>query len=315
MFKFRGVLKSNILIFIIFVIAVGCSRVNVSQSEDSSTKLDTPFATNSRLNTAISTRTKAPTWTFYLSATTPPPTFTMTPLQTLSDDQANIQMQKWITGYAECALPCWGGILIGKTNWGEAKQILNPVVNILSIDENYPCSVGNCYDIEWTDRRNTPIRGFVYGSSKILQSSFVNKMVIEGLQTEPIYRISNILEKYGTPDRILLSTSTFLQPKHSLPFEVIIVYQNSKILIVYNWTAMLSGENIIGCLNDNTTTLVITANSMGTDPEIVGELQGSNEGVSFQPLDKVTTLTYNDFYTTFRFQQNNCIVTPAKYWY
>jgi hypothetical protein len=296
------------------ILASGCGRENDLQNEDSSTKIYTPSITNARVSPVIITRTKAPTWTFYLTPIPPSATYTLTPLETLSDNSANLQMQKWINGYPECVLPCWGGILIGKTNWGEAKQILSPVINILSIDENYSCSVGNCYNLEWSDRRNTTIKGFVYGYSKILQSSFINKMIIEGLQTEPNYRINYILDKYGIPDRILISTSLFLQPKNSLPFEVIIVYKSNKIIITYNWRATLSGDNIIGCVDDKTTLLVITDNGLGTDSDIVGQLQGNNEGVSFQSVDKVTTLTLNDFYTSFRDMRESCVATPTNNW-
>ena len=83
----------------------------------------------------IKETTLTPTFTFKpISSSTLTVRSTWTPMSNLSNQEAEEMFDLWLEGSEECRLPCWAGISTNETNWLEAKQNLNYVLDITKGD-------------------------------------------------------------------------------------------------------------------------------------------------------------------------------------
>lgn len=101
---------------VILVFAFGCQpviSVNTSTSSTSTPQIYT--ATPSR------TPTKTPTITATVTIEPMP-----TPLPTLNSREASLAVQKLLLENGNCQLPCWWGIVPGKTSWENTRKFLSP---------------------------------------------------------------------------------------------------------------------------------------------------------------------------------------------
>jgi hypothetical protein len=252
--------------------------------------------------TRLSTRTLLPTFTPSVTKM-----ITWTPIATLSNSQATTRMLEWFLGSSDCHLPCWAGIKPGKTTWMEAKQILGAAVNIQQLDENVTCTFGPCNHIAWHSREGLDIQGSITSNNE----NIINSIIIEGYQPINEYRLDKILKLYGPPEKVFLETEYHGIGEHN-SFSLTLAYPDSQFIIKYIWNAVISGENVVGCIQDGLIYLSINP-IMGawTDDWIKSEVGG----IFFHPLEEVTDLTISTFYEEFtNVTGNSCISSPGKYW-
>jgi hypothetical protein len=132
---------------------------------------------------------------------------TWTPLPTYSSEEAMTEVRKLYEN-ATCNLPCWWGIVPGKTNWNEAWQFLgrfstNSKPCQLSLVENKDMP-GYIPFIAYlkVPNENPSLPGEL--ALLIKADTFTVEYInVKELNTKP-YTISNLFSKYGQPENIYI---------------------------------------------------------------------------------------------------------------
>ena len=117
--------KTRIVILILVVVLlVGCTAqmIPYTSTATASTGITfTPLPDVKPSETATLTHTPTNTPTLI-------PTLTWTPLPTLSAEAAHAKIKELLKTNGGCELPCWWGIIPGKTAWPEALHFLTPII-------------------------------------------------------------------------------------------------------------------------------------------------------------------------------------------
>lgn len=304
------------------------------QTEDSSTTVKTLEPIITIVNTTnipivtvnieeVATETMAPTLTAINSSSLI--TSTPTPKATFSPEEAEEAKIKAIELYetnGDCQLPCWWGIVPGKTKWQTAQSLLSTLTNQIYI---YGKGAESGSDSIYY--ANLFIDSF--GVYSLLEQSYtIKNEVIErievGIESTTVlnYKLSSILSTYGEPSEIWLSSYGH-DDFGEIPFTVVLFYSEDVMLLKYYTNASLvevDGLSIVkGCIQDKT----VSSMSLWS-PEVeftfaegVNKTTGVNPsaGYLYRPLEEVTEMTIETFYQTFLDPDTDvCIETPAEIW-
>lgn len=207
----RGLMWKRIFILVlVFIILTGCSPQNdivATQTSISPTTTFTPKPPASQLPT------KTPT---------------LTPVATLSSEDALETFTKLLEENNGCQLPCLWGIIPGKTTWTEIEPIFSAMGEIISFNlQNKITSHQICIP------RCTSTEPILEGHS--VQIYTKNELVIgiitntDEINTEPT--LDNLLTKFGEPEEIWIRpvlTSIDGQPYYNL----MLFYKANGILII-----------------------------------------------------------------------------------
>jgi len=212
-----------------------------------------------------------------------------------------------------CDLPCWWGIQPGVTTWDETKNLLAdlPLYRITLAKKNK-----NAFIVAF---REPIIRG-LGPLSQFYQTDNGRVTIIETqLNDLEQYELSNILTKYGKPDGIRVAT--FNAPRDGvLPFRVDLLYLRQGIRIGYSVNARLRGNEIIACMDEAGSSVILTLWS----PKDVDALDKLNGRFSFSTVDQLYYLPFDeavkqmvigDFYNTYRVNKAKpCLSTLKSLW-
>jgi hypothetical protein len=304
------------LFFLVFFIMVGCMPLKSSTATNvylsaftpgnipSDTKpVSTNFIYNQRSNLTPSFK---PTFTNVITMIPE-----LTPLPTLSEIQAGNRLMEWLEGSLGCRLPCWGEITPGVTNWQETEQILSSTVKIEKIEENGPCTIGQCNEVQWASRANFDIHGSVVSRS----NGTIYAIFIEGSPPPSVMRLDRILTIYGKPDKVYIQAYKYINP--DIYFGLTLSYPNHQFIIQFGWNAYLSNTFITACIQDKSINLdILPVEEEWTDDFVRQTMTGDKTAPEFfKPLDMATNMTIDQFYEMFKNVKGEaCINTPEKYW-
>src|SRR5688572_20070875 len=86
----------------------------------------------------LPTKTALPATPTFTPTSAPSPVLTspplLTPLPTLSSMEAEEKLRLWIAGVFDCLLPCWGGITPGVPTSEEAREIIEQLSGIATVN-------------------------------------------------------------------------------------------------------------------------------------------------------------------------------------
>lgn len=200
----------------------------------------TPFLTTTPVpNTPIPTiqlPTLSPTGIRLTSSATS----TTTPLPTLTKEDSQKMILDLINNNGGCRLPCWWGIIPGKTRWSEAETFLNH----LGLNTHGGRIVdGELYhEVQAIDF----INHVIFNQNSYFEAdSLVSRIEIESQGNyDPVYfreawaqySPDEIVMDYGSPSRVFLQTysQTYVgKPVSSIPFFLTLIYDNSGFYIQY----------------------------------------------------------------------------------
>jgi hypothetical protein len=243
---------------------------------------------------------------------TPTPVPQWTPLPTLLDTQAEQTLVGWLGGTPDCLFPCWGGITPGVTTWQEAKQILGAVVNVQEINENSTCIFGSCKDIDWQNRTNHDLNGYIVSRS----NNIIYGIFLEGYHPTPTMRLDRILTLYGKPDKVFVEAYNYINP--DIAFYLTLSYPNHQFIIHFVWSAYYSNNKYTACIqNESINVFVMPVEEPWTGDYIYKLVNpGGQNPQLFRPIEDATTdMTIDQFYNKFKtFDSSDCISTPANEW-
>ncbi len=242
------------------------------------------------------------------------PTFVYwTPVPTLNNSDAHSVFENWMSGSTGCGVPCWG-ITPGITTLSEAHYQISKI--ILSIGGEYEiiangkCVYGNCKAISWTvdnisGNVTTYVNDDIYGISINFPISTDGNEIMD------------ILEKFGVPSKVYISTGASVFDEMS-PFDLVLVYFNESLVVRYFWNTEVIDDKITACVQENPVDISMgfgdSANWSASRVKLISYGWYGINPFSFKELETVTELSLEDFYYAFREDQNACIATPVDLW-
>lgn len=232
-----------------------------------------------------------------------------TPLPTLSSDGAREMVKELLENNAGCRLPCWWGIIPGKTRWTDARSFL----------ESFALYVGE------TGGVRVPLPTSYSDANYLEHGYFIRNGIVEYIRVfnfnlAPNYYLPKFLETYGVPEEIYIRT--FAQEEMGIQnFTVDLFYQNFGVLIEYS-----TGEPLREIDDKLQNCLIKTMNSPFIflwSPDVL-KLSFQDAKQKFlditnlpepKPLLEATGMNVDTFYETFKDPDTNgCLETPKELW-
>ena len=272
----------------------------------------TPTMLGTQLPSPMPTKTLRPTATITKTATFEPIIRTRVP--SLEINEARLLAADLLQTNGGCNLPCWWGLVPGKTEWKEAEDFLAPMAFVFFINE--------LEDITYADVK-IPVPAEIHERGYILQDySIVNGRIrditIHETGELPAFDFSQILRDYGMPEGIWLRTfSTAF--RGDLPIEITLFYPQQGILATYSeFEAQIIGGNVTTCTLLKQSNPILSLWSPENDMTFEETIKLFNRYVKdmpFLPLDEATGISVQDFYEFHsKPNANPCIKTPADLW-
>lgn len=287
---------SIFFVIIIFFYLAGCISRNAlptSNEENSYTEV-------------VSLSLVEETPTAIIPATTKTTTATVQPLIEMEPKERTLEL---LQGNNDCKLPCWWGIIPGETQQNTAVNILRPF-SIISTEKSSDWLV---YFVR------SPIDSVYSDIGEVrmtiaIQNRIVREMEIYGFNEES-YTLSSILNDYGTPDGIYISTyeSDYGLPVGIVPFTLAMYYKEIGIMATFSTRANVSESIIFACIDKSPSFYLWSPQDRDLSVGYITEWE--REKIKYLNIEQSTNFDVESFYTTFR--NNNspvCIETPINLW-
>ncbi|MBL8099937.1 MAG: hypothetical protein JNK81_12190 [Anaerolineales bacterium] len=287
--------KTNLLILLvaIAILLLGC----FSTPTESTNPLITASPSPTFESTATAFPTRKPTATFPPTRTPLPP---QTDLPTIVPNSINSMVDSL---YSRCELPCWGGIIPGKTSQYAAKRFLSP------LGEWYnPVSPSG----EWDPLAGVTVEynNLPASISLLLEHGLVRSIHLDTGLTRP-YRINRLFTEYGMPEDVLIDIVPLTADLTSW-FFLVLLYPEQGIMAILEGEATPINSIIHVCPRNISPRLRLFApNTYSLDE--MKEILSVVFPVKFYPLDTLTDVNINQFYEIFSNQNTTCIPTKFEF--
>jgi hypothetical protein len=288
----------------------------IAQPQTSETPPGTHSSSPTEPQHATSTPQQSPTRSPSRTPTLAP-TATWTPLPTLDPEQAGNQVRQLLMNNGGCQLPCWWGIVPGRTPLQEAIHFLAPFSEIAqggksSYYENGKQHLTTGFDVSYSVPGQKETSRMLLG---VLDDQ-VAALTVFPPGSEQHYKLPQLLAALGAPKQIFVSAQAESQTAGLLPAFVILDYSSLGILAVYQFPLFRVGDNLRICPNSVGPRLdlwpagVTYRNQLSTD-QYVSLVTG------FDPrqLQDVSNMDIASFVETFQNPSSSaCLETPASIW-
>lgn len=243
---------------------------------------------------------------------TPIPTMTLTPLPTISPDQVEEYIQNLYQTNSECLLPCWWGAVPGQTHWQEVQPFLESFAEISTRGGGEP----KLYSVQiYIPEKENPSK--TYGGGYTVRNKIIES-IQTGINTDELhyYVLPKILETYGQPDEIWIST--YAQSREGvLPFSLTVVYADGIVITYRIYDAMTQLDQVEGCFNQSDILLWLVSPERNiTFSEARQKTSQIDNSQQHLTLQEATGLDIETFYESFKDSNSNqCLQTPASIWH
>ena len=267
-------------------------------------------------NTTPMVETSRPGLTATLLATNIPTQIeNSTPTTSPSKEEGQKLVQKLLEDNGGCKLPCWWGIMPGKTTWVEARKILEKVSLFVGGQESE-----NDFDANVNAYLPYP-HGFatymehLYG----VNNGIVEYIRVYNFDLAPNYFLPNLLESYGQPDEIWIRT--FSKAERGIQnYTVDVFYKEMGILVEYSTGEPLKeiDGKLQNCLIKEMDSPFLHLWSPETQELSFHEAKKFIDTTNLpdpKPLLEATGMDVETFYETFRNTATDaCLETPKELW-
>lgn len=316
------------IVLIGLLLLIGCTKSELGATTITATHI--PIATTS-LSFSTITPTHSPTVTRQHTAS-PVLTNTQkssrvttlprkTPLPTLSEDESRSAVTDLFENNAGCRLPCWWGLVPGKTLWTDAEHFLSQFA--LFMGKYYPVRSENQFYVDV--QIPTPLKqvdSSWVDISYLTQDYFVKDGAIETIEIfnydlVPAYSITNFLQMYGQPDGVWIRTFRE-EEQNSQPFLVDFFYENQGILMEYSGGELVDlGDRLRNCLDkqvDSPFIYLWSPDKPLTFEEATETFLDTENSPEPIPVKDATGIDTEEFYENILISGVSCIETPKELW-
>ena len=289
------------LVLVISFILFGC----VSESP-SMVELDHPTPTVViPTSTSVPTGTKTLTPTATLIDTTSTPY--LTPFLTLS---AKETFNYLFMSENKCNMPCWWGIIPGKSTWPETRQFIEQFSELsfgvkmvsrikpitkASSSETYVWTVGN--PVPNTDSATT-----IYLD---VQDNLVAALEIGPELVWNFFPIDKLLVTYGVPNQILIGDIYNDANSQMIYARIYLLYTDERILTSYGYSGSSKENSLKICLYDYSEGYMYMWSYL-TDLDF--------DFSKLTPLEEYLNLDTKSFYDMFKDDKNRCLEISKDKW-
>jgi hypothetical protein len=308
----------KIQLILLILLLTGCSANQPVSAPNSSDIQPTSGPSSTETISPAQTLTPTP---ILLPAFTSVPLWT--PLPTFSSMGGEETLRSWIQGTFECLLPCWGEITPGKTNWEEARQIVQQLSGFSTVhtSENMSCDFGGCNGIAWSLYPNTVAEGAFYTKfpENLVHLIKINIQNDGNAQKINLLRnigLQEVILWYGLPPIFLLTVETDLAENRFM--KLVLVYPEKQSIIRYTKNTKLVDDNVTNCGQDQQIEFVILDNKeqMASLDAIASAIETKDLHIDsrYKTVEEATGITPNSLYDAISAASDFCISTPVNMW-
>jgi hypothetical protein len=292
--------KESVICILLIVIVASCSSLRDINSQPFQ-NTPAPTATLTRAATSTSTITLEPLATS---------DFSQTPLPTLSSENSSRTVQVLMETNGGCRLPCWWGILPGKTSWQSAEKYLSSITTSIyesagatpdtrRIEMLFPAP----YPFDSEFRQVYRVKHDFVDRIEILPQDFSKYSLPEGM-----------LNELDTPDMIFLG-GTIEEPQS---FQLVLYYPSRGVFALYSNTMQpVQPQDLIDvCFNESAMDYVdiYLWNPTDSFSETL-DFIFSNYYRAFHDIELVTDMTKSELRDLFLSPiHNGCFQTASSFW-
>lgn len=233
--------------------------------------------------------------------TLPRPTPTPTPFPTLSliDREASkTQVFALLENQGDCRLPCWWGLVPGKTTLEEARNRIEPLSRCVRFTGDFQMT-GLVEYFHLVPEQYSPT-GLV---NTRLYFDHQRLYQIKILELDwPAHEISRFLHDYGAPDEIWFQTLTDFPGDHP-PFYLFLFYPEKGILAYFyslDEDVWRNGDQLHGCLRSGPGLYLWVPEEKKTFEEVGRDFYLGLEYKETFALENISSYTPATFYQTFQ---------------
>ncbi len=211
---------------------------------------------------------------------------------------------------AGCILPCWWGIIPGKTTWEE----MEPFFETFATD----ISIGELRGFPGLNEVNYATPGQPYGGTIVFTttSHAIENIFISSDGTDIRYQLHQLLSNYGEPDEVWVQGWPFNDAREPY-YALLVVYSKLGIMARYEGNPSPVHPEIQICPQAIGPQLTLWDPDREEREEFV-KAQVEHENIvwaapEFRPLEEVTDLDTRDFYEIMQ-NYDGCFETPTHLW-
>jgi hypothetical protein len=217
-----------------------------------------------------------------------------------------------------CKFPCWWGIEPGETSWSRTRNFLASFAEEISPPSTsdffgktkgygvyFPMDTpsGNRLSLEIMEQDD-----FI----KFIGAGVYKELERENHSTK--YLLYSLLADYGAPTQIYLRTQPYT-PDNSIPFSVILYYENQRFALIYYEYGTLRNDQIRGCFENDFSFLSWAPDTISELDDLTKAGMSPEDLHQYRPLHEVTELDVTSFYETFKDPSVPfCLETPTEIW-
>ena len=288
---------------------VGTTEIVVGETKSvqSPTLALTPTRQETTFPTLIKNVSETPTPTSTITATWVPPTLNDYSIQTLIDTNGN------------CELPCWWGLVPGKTTKEQVMSFfdqidINKIESLGQVERNNPDGVEVLME-EIVITYHLPGGN---GIGDLVLVFWDNVLVYIHVDEDTAiyrYQLESTLNKLGKPDEILLYVIS-RGPEKTKPYVFVLIYEKIRTVVAYGSDGFEAEENVEVCINNFEKPVLITWDDGFRFLERVDQtFMGGGGEYKLQSLEGATNLSIDDFYEQFTdLDGSDCFETSIEFW-
>jgi hypothetical protein len=257
------------------------------------------------------------------TSTLPPSTPSATPVPTLTAKERQNTFLEFLRTNAGCKLPCWWGVIPGKTNWSEVEKLLNHMgVNIFSFPQPDGTILNSPGDFDFEDNIQ-----YIFGFTE--KNNIVEDIYLRSIgDSNPVgfqsalesYSPRQVMADYGAPSRVWMYTDSMDYGERT-GYSLWLAYDNLGFLIRYEGFVQQRDQPIYR---------ICPRFDQGMDIQEIGIVLQSpdnprplekrdplySEKVQYtHTLEDATGLTVDEFYKLFtQDKKPACFDTPKNIW-
>jgi hypothetical protein len=239
---------------------------------------------------------------------------TLTPLPALNPNQALAKIRELLQTNGNCNLPCWWGIVPGKTTFAEAQNFFRQFNPLPFLQNDAPNKQFANYLIPVSENISPAFGIDVYLD---IEDKVVKIIAVESIESATNFGIQKMLFDYGQPSEIwVFAYRSYLGGVP--PADVLLFYPSRGILARYSTELTEINENKDSatiCL-DGSPSLVLWSPIEQIDFEraqTYARLDYREYGRLLLPLYKATNISLDEFYE-YRMKERICIKTTLSLW-